>query len=119
MSQSPSSFWTWFRGFADRLRHDHVPDAFQDELLSQLHRYDSRLYFLICTNTSPCELIITADGNRDAFSAADSLVAAAPDLDGWTFIAVKPPMGFDFRPYGWPNFARRRRIMVYANQFFG
>jgi hypothetical protein len=97
MSLSPSSFWSWFRGFADRLPCDDVPHALQDELLSQLHCYDDRLFFLICTNTSPCELIITAEGNKEAFQSADSLVAAAPELDRWTFIALKPPMGFDFR----------------------
>jgi hypothetical protein len=58
---------------------------------------NSILRFLICTSTSRCELIITADGNRDAFSSADSLVTAAPEVDGWTFISLKPPMGFDFR----------------------
>ena len=25
-----------------------------------------------------------------------ALVAAAPALDGWSFVALKPPMGFDF-----------------------
>lgn len=97
MSLSPSSFLTWFQGFADRLPQNDVPNTLQDELLSQLHCYDKRLFFLICTNTSPCELIITADGNKDAFQSVDSLVAAAPKLVGWTFIALKPPMGFDFR----------------------
>jgi hypothetical protein len=96
LSPAPSSFWIWFRGFADRLPRDNIPGAFQDELLSQLHCYDDRLYFLISTNTSPRELIITADGNRDAFPSADSLVAAAPELDNWIFIALKPPMGFNF-----------------------
>jgi hypothetical protein len=41
-------------------------------------------------------LIITAEGNQDAFPSADALVAAAPDIAGWTFIALKPPLGFDF-----------------------
>ena len=97
MSLSPTSFWTWFRGFAERISGDVIPDELQGELLSHLHCYDKRLYFLVCTNASPCELIITVEGNRDAFQSADSLVAAAPQIDGWVFIALKPPMGFDFR----------------------
>ena len=48
-------------------------------------------------NSSPRELIITADGNKDAFSSADVLVDASPTLDDWLFIALKPPMGFDFQ----------------------
>lgn len=97
MSLSPSSFWTWFRGFTDRLPLGDVPDPLQDELLSQIQNYDDRLFFLLSTNASPCELIITADGNKDAFHSADALVDAAPQLDGWTIIALKPAMGFDFR----------------------
>jgi hypothetical protein len=97
MSLSPSTFWIWFRRFADQLPHGDVSVALQAELLSQLHRYDGRLYFLICTNALPCELIITAEGRVEAFESADLLVAAAPKLDGWKFIALKPPMGFNFR----------------------
>lgn len=96
MSLSPTTFWDWFCAFADRLPQGNVPDAFQESLLSKLHRYDKRLYFLISTNTAQRELIITADGNKDAFQSAELLVSAAPNLAGWTFIALKPAMGFDF-----------------------
>ena len=97
MTLSPKVFWTWFRGFAERLPHDDIPDELQDELLSELHRFDERLYFLLCTNTLPHELIITADGSAGAFSSADILVDDAPTLPNWQFIALKPAMGFAFR----------------------
>lgn len=97
MQLSPSNFWHWFRGFSGRLPTDDIPDALQNELLSQLHRYDSRLYFLMATSSTPKELIITADGDVEAFQAADALVDEAIDMEGWKFFALKPPMGFDFR----------------------
>ena len=97
MTLSPSSFWIWFRGFADRISSEDVPDALQEELISQIHCFDPRLFFLISTNSTPHELIVTADGNRDAFASANTLVAAAPELDNWKFIALKPPLGFCFR----------------------
>lgn len=97
MDLPPSTFWTWFRGFAKRLPVDEIPESLQDELLSQLHRFDERLYFLLSTNATPKELIITAEGNQTAFASADRLVAAAPNLPGWDFYSLKPPMGFDFR----------------------
>lgn len=97
MTLTPNQFWLWFRGFASRLPGDDIPDELQDELLSQLQRVDDRLYFLMATGTTPKQLIITADGNTDAFPASDALVAEANDLAGWQFIALKPPMGFAFR----------------------
>jgi hypothetical protein len=97
MSFSPKAFWTWFRGFADRIPDEDIPDTLQDQLLSQVQQYDDRLFFLLSTNASPRELIITADGNKDAFPSAETLVAEAPQLEGWSFIALKPAMGFDFR----------------------
>lgn len=97
MKLPPSTFWTWFRGFANRLPVDGIPESLQDELLSQLQCFDDRLYFLLSTNSTPKELIVTAEGNTAAFESVDTLVAAAPDLAGWKFHSLKPPMGFDFR----------------------
>ena len=67
-----------------------VPNDLQEELLSQLHAFDTRLYFQLCTNTDPHELIITADGNAGVFPVADKLVDAAPTLPNWKFISLKP-----------------------------
>jgi len=92
----PSTFWTWFRGFANRLPDDDIPDDLQNELLSHLHCFDDRLYFLMSTNSNPHELIITVEGNADAISSADVLVSAAPEIPNWKFIALKPAMGFAF-----------------------
>ncbi|WP_459555071.1 hypothetical protein [Lacunimicrobium album] len=65
-------------------------------MLDQLHRYDDRLYFLMSMNAYPHELIITAEGDVDAFQSAESLVSSAPSIPGWSFIALKPAMGFEF-----------------------
>jgi hypothetical protein len=92
----PSTFWTWFRGFANRLPKQDIPEELQDELLSHLHCFDNRLYFLLSTNTTPHELIITVEGNADAISSADELVGAAPRITNWKFLSLKPPMGFAF-----------------------
>ncbi|HEV3417628.1 MAG TPA: hypothetical protein VG056_12465 [Pirellulales bacterium] len=42
------------------------------------------------------DFVVTAGGKRELFSLVDCIVAMAPRLDGWTFTALKPPMGFDF-----------------------
>lgn len=96
VSEASVQFWTWFRDFASDLPADSFPDNLQDALLAELHKYDDRLFFLVCTTTIPRELIITGDGNTEAFPAVERLVNASPSLSGWAFFALKPPMGFDF-----------------------
>ena len=97
MNDAATLFWTWFSGFASRIQGEYVPESWLDELLGQLQRFDTRLYFLLSNGDLPRELIITADGNKHAFPAAEALVEAAPDLEDWRFIALKPAMGFQFR----------------------
>jgi hypothetical protein len=97
MRLPPSTFWTWFSGFARRLPADDPPDALLDELLDQLHAIDRRIYFELSTNTADRELILTASGNSAAFPVVDNLIATAPKLKGWSFVALKPPKGFQFK----------------------
>ena len=40
------------------------------------------------------ELIITVHGQTEYFDAVDAFVASAPKIQGWTFIALKPPSPF-------------------------
>jgi hypothetical protein len=39
-------------------------------------------------------LIVTADGDRSLFPLAHTIVAAAPVVEGWTILALKPKLGF-------------------------
>src|SRR5262245_59816545 len=97
MDDAAVQFWTWFCDFASQLPPAGVSELALDDLLHELHKFDDRLFFLMSTSTSPRELIITVDGNKEAFGRADALVDAAPKLDGWKFISLKPAMGFAFR----------------------
>ena len=94
--QSPVTFWILFRDFADSLSDGDISDDSQNELLSQLHAFDNRLYFLMSINSNPRELIITVEGDADAITAADELLSAVPKIDNWQLISLKPAMGFDF-----------------------
>lgn len=67
-----------------------------DEMLAQLHCYDDRIYFELSTSAATNELILTASGNVAVFPAVDAFVAAAPRIDGWAIVALKPAMGFAF-----------------------
>jgi hypothetical protein len=68
-----------------------------DELLAALQAVDPELWFLLGGDAEgTLELVITAEGNDAAFPAVESVVAAAPTTPGWSVIAFKPPMGFEF-----------------------
>src|SRR6266536_1946461 len=64
---------------------------------SHLKRLDQRLWFEVSEpDGSDREFVITAEGHAAAFPLVDAIVAAAPQIPGWRFISLKPPMGFDF-----------------------
>lgn len=96
-----SRFWTWFRSHAERLRRAFTAaesasstELLVDEIGDQLHRYDVRLYPLIGASADgSCELIVTAEGNAEAFPSVFDLVAVALPIDAWTFTPLKPRFG--------------------------
>ncbi len=92
-------FWGWFEQNEARFRNIQVDEKEQllDELLEALHTCSTNLWFETGkADDGVNELIISAEGRREHFSAVRILVAAAPKLPGWRFIAFKPAEGFDF-----------------------
>jgi hypothetical protein len=92
-------FWEWFVRNEPRLRVRQKPrdEALLDEVLNQLHEYCDQLWFEYGgMPEGPHEFIISAGGHVEFFAAARRLVAAAPDIPNWRFIALKPASGFDF-----------------------
>lgn len=96
-------FWTWFVANEKNCRNmsedgeaerDHRIKVFLDHLT----QYDHHLTFLIGKHDDGIhELIISADGMKAHFPSAEALVAAAPEVAKWRFIALKPPVP-DFGP---------------------
>jgi len=92
-------FWRWFERNEDRLREieEASREALFDELLDALHAYSPQLWFETGTaDDGVSELIISAEGNADYFSDVRLLIAAAPAIAGWRFLAFKPANGFGF-----------------------
>ncbi len=92
-------FWRSFVEAASSLADVDRPDREQqlDALLEALHRYHESLYFEVGgPPEGPNELVITAEGRREHFDIVKALVASAPTLDDWVFIALKPAHGFRF-----------------------
>lgn len=93
------NFWEWFERNEARFRDIQLPrDEEQlDEIQEALHAYCSHLWFETGRADDGCnELIVSAEGRTSYFSAVRTLVASAPRISGWRFIAFKPAQGFDF-----------------------
>jgi hypothetical protein len=94
-SDAIKQFWRSFEQKAGALAQVKSADeSLYDELLEELQRVDEGLYIEISTPPGQCKLIITAEGNRELFELVDDVVSAAPQVNGWTVIALKPKLGF-------------------------
>ena len=91
-------FWQWFANHEPDLKMlSTSDDSFWDVILDQLKKVDGRLWFEMSSHeTAPREFVVTAEGKIEAFPVVSALVDAAPAIEGWEFVALKPPMGFDF-----------------------
>jgi len=73
------------------------PDKIATELHNSLTDVNPGLGVEVARATDSINVVITAFGNRNLFSAAREIATAAPKLAGWTVIALKAPAGFAFR----------------------
>ncbi len=86
-----NQFWKWFT--------EHEPALFMaagsrdlfDELLERLRTiHESLTYQCGPEGEAPRELIFSADGIKEAFSAVEATVDAAPTLSRWRFTRFRP-----------------------------
>lgn len=91
-------FWVWFATHKLELSRLAKPDdPFWNLALEQLKKIDQHFWFELSRDSQPVrEFIVTAEGHVDSFPLAEKLVRLAPDIEGWSFIALKPPQGFQF-----------------------
>jgi hypothetical protein len=88
-------FWQWMSENSGELLQADGPSV-ADQVEERLRAIDERLGVEVSDPGEVRELIVTAWSQSAAFGAARQLVAAAPKLDGWQIIALKPPRGFSF-----------------------
>jgi len=93
-----AEFWARFRQHEKRLRDLQAnTDRFLGELCEALGAVREGLGVEISDEEHGIrDLMITAGGDATLFDEVKKLVAEAPLLPHWNFIALKPPRGFDF-----------------------
>jgi hypothetical protein len=98
INNSISAFWSWFTKHEQDMKTIRTAEGkcFVD-LIDHLHQIDAGLFAEICTESHPCDLVITAGGLLRLIPLVERVVSAAPAIPGWTFTALKPAHGFDFK----------------------
>lgn len=105
-----SDFWNWFEqhaaGFHTVLKQrDHIERKLLNKVIEKLNQLREGYFVLVGMNDGgTAELIITPDGAIKNIVFAEELIAAAPQIEGWKFIALKPAMpdsdfGIQMGPY--------------------
>lgn len=103
-----TSFWSWFESrkaeladlfsYETRAAHQDDPE-FQKKTEATVAEVGAKLR-MVHSEFSPFfgysdgtnKLFITVHGQAEHFAAVDNFIASAPEIDGWTFIALKQPL---------------------------
>lgn len=87
-----ATFWTWFSAHSQQLRAMRSgSEPIVDSLGAALTRVHPNLTFEIGPPGPRRELVLSADGIREAFPEVEALAAAAPKtLAGWQIIKFRP-----------------------------
>jgi len=118
--QSYDDFWNWFkkheRSFYQFVKHKgDVETFFFAKLAPKLAELKDGFFFLTgMLDSDTVELILTADGVIKNIVFVEELVAAAPEIKGWKFTALKPPSIMSIQMSGY-NFTADN-ISFYANE---
>lgn len=93
-SNSEASFWRWFvRHESELLLEGYQHAKIFADLKARLERVNQHLTYEVGpADQRPRELVISADGRREAFFAVEKLADAAPALPNWRVIRFRPPM---------------------------
>lgn len=93
-SHSYEEFWNWFKKnekvfYKTLQQKGDINGKFFDPLLTELNSIRSGYYFLAGMSNDTAELVFTADGKIKNIPFVEDLVAAAPVIDKWQFVASK------------------------------
>ena len=96
--ESYADFWEWFVSRESDFRktvRSGDPTAMQRNIFApldeKLKQIKDGFFFLVGQlDDGTVDMVFTADGNPGNIAFVEDLVAAAPEIDGWTFKSAKP-----------------------------
>ncbi len=95
---SYADFWAWFQQHQNRFFNivndqKNIERDFFDIISPKLDQVHEGIYYLTgMFDTTTAELILSAEGVVKNIVFVEELVAAAPAIKGWRFIASKPAL---------------------------
>lgn len=99
---SKHHFWEWFKQNnaayvgLNKKSKKHT-NYWMNELNAHLRAYFKCFGFALALDRRGINtLTITVNGKEKHFKKAEALVAMAPAIEGWRFVALEPPMPIDF-----------------------
>lgn len=98
---SYEDFWTWFqtqqKSFFDAVKKGNdIENNFFNKLSPKLNELKDGYYYLTgMLDDNTVELVLTADGNLSNIVFVEELIKAAPNINGWKFIALKPALDIE------------------------
>lgn len=98
---SYNDFWNWFqkneKAFFKIVKSEkNIENGFFNQLSQKLGEIKDGYWYLTgMYDDNTVELVLTADGAIENIVFVEELVAHAPQIDGWKFTALKPPLDID------------------------
>lgn len=98
--QAAENFWAWFEKnrlpyeFTEEMTPEQLEVA-EDTMYQALAQFSPELAPTIVRKSGAEEnfkVIISAEGRRNYFNKAKELVELAPEIPGWEFVALVPPL---------------------------
>ena len=85
------NFWNWFKENEKRLRKfEKDPDTYLNEVLTEAKKIQPGLAIEFeLPKNDVINMTVSADGDRNLFAIVKDIVAKAPQIDGWNFIAFR------------------------------
>jgi hypothetical protein len=96
-----SDFWNWFQlngnDFFKVVKNgQNIEKDFFNKLSPKLEELKEGYFFLTgMFDDKTAELVLTADGDTKNIVFVEELVECAPQISGWKFIALKPPLSME------------------------